>query len=231
MEKPFTGLTASVKVGGVLLAYIEGFDLDLEKDIIEILQFGAQYKEKVPAIKDWSASVDGTVALVKNGSQAKLLQAFESGNLLEIGIFLDDNTYFQGNGYVSTFHIDGAPDDKLNLSAEFAGSGATVLTLPEPPAVLATPTGLAWDTSIPGKAKWGAVDNNNGYTVQLYKNGTAQGIETVIAKNTVEYDYTSTITSAGTGNYTFKVIAKGDGTSYTDSEQSDASPVYNYTAD
>lgn len=66
-EKPFTGLTASVKIGSgdesKVLAYISGVDLNLEKEIIEILAFGMQFKEKVPAIKDWSASVDGTVAL------------------------------------------------------------------------------------------------------------------------------------------------------------------------
>ena len=43
-EKPFTGLTAKVKVGtgasAKVLAYISGVDLSLEKEIIEILAFG-----------------------------------------------------------------------------------------------------------------------------------------------------------------------------------------------
>lgn len=133
-EKAFTGLTASVKLGAnpsaEVLGYISGVNLDLEKNIIEVLQFGAQYKEKVPAIKDWSASVEGTAALVSDGSQKKLLDAFESGELLTFGIYLDETTYFQGSGYVSTFHIDAQPDDKINLSADIAGSGAVVLTLP-----------------------------------------------------------------------------------------------------
>ena len=46
-EKPFTGLTACVKVGSgesaKTLAYISGVDLNLEKDIIEILAFGMTY--------------------------------------------------------------------------------------------------------------------------------------------------------------------------------------------
>lgn len=57
-EKPFTGLTASLKIGSnsnkKTLAYVSGVDLTLEKEIIEILAFGMTYKEKVPAIKDWS---------------------------------------------------------------------------------------------------------------------------------------------------------------------------------
>ena len=134
MEKPFTGLTASIKIGTgeakEVLAYVSGVSLTLEKEIIEILSFGQKFKEKVPAIKDWSVSIDGTVALSKDGTQKKLYDAFESGEPLTVGIFLDDNTYFEGTGYVSNFNIDAAPDDKINLTSEIAGSGATTLTLP-----------------------------------------------------------------------------------------------------
>ena len=133
-EKPFTGLTASVKIGesasAEVLAYVSGVDLTLEKEIIEILAFGMKFKEKVPAIKDWSASIDGTVALATGGTQKKLYVAFESGDPLTIGIYLNETTYFEGTGYVSSFNISAAPDDKISLTSEIAGSGATTLTLP-----------------------------------------------------------------------------------------------------
>lgn len=133
-EKPFTGLTAKVKIGtstsSKVLAYISGCDLTLEKEVIEILQFGATFKEKVPAIKDWSLSIDGTVALATGGTQKELYDAFESGNALTIGMYLDDTTYFEGTGYVTSFNISAAPDDKISLTSEIAGSGATTLTLP-----------------------------------------------------------------------------------------------------
>lgn len=133
-EKPFTGLTAKVKVGtgasAKVLAYISGVDLSLEKEIIEILAFGMTYKEKVPAVKDWSASIDGTVALATGGTQKEFYDAFESGEPLTIGIYLDDTTYFEGTGYVSSFDISASPDDKISLSSEISGSGATTLTLP-----------------------------------------------------------------------------------------------------
>ena len=132
-EKPYTGLTASVKVGtgqtAKTIAYISGVDLSLEKEIIEILAFGMKYKEKVPAVKDWSASVEGTVALAAGGTQKELYDAFESGDPLTLGIYLDDTNYFEGTGYVSSVEISAAPDDKISLSAEIAGSGAVVLTL------------------------------------------------------------------------------------------------------
>lgn len=134
MEKPFTGLTASLKIGEAdaseVLAYVSGVELTLEKEIIEILSFGMTFKEKVPAIKDWSASIDGTVALAKGGTQQKLYDAFESGDPITVGIYLDDTTYFTGTGYVSSFNISASPDDKISLTSEIAGSGATTLTLP-----------------------------------------------------------------------------------------------------
>ena len=127
-EKPFTGLTASVKIGGSAsaktLAYISGVTLNLEKEIIEILAFGMTFKEKVPAVKDWSLDCDGTVALATGGTQEQLYNAFDSGDPLTIGIYLDATTYVQN------FNIDAAPDDKINLSCSIAGSGATTLTLP-----------------------------------------------------------------------------------------------------
>lgn len=133
-EKPFTGLTASLKIGSAeateVLAYVSGVDLTLEKEIIEILAFGMTFKEKVPAIKDWSISIDGTVALANGGTQKQLYDAFESGDAITVGIYLDDTTYFTGTGYVSSFNISAAPDDKISLTSEIAGSGATTLTLP-----------------------------------------------------------------------------------------------------
>ena len=139
-EAPFTGLTASIKIGTpvpsgtptlTLLGYASGCDLTLEEDIIEILQFGATFKEKVPSIKDWSLSIDGTVALAKGGSQKTLYDAFTANTKLVFGIYLDETTYFQGEGYVSSFNISAAPDDKISLTAEVAGTGAVTLTVPD----------------------------------------------------------------------------------------------------
>lgn len=129
-EKPFTGLTAKVTKGGNPIAYLSGFDLTLDQTIIDILQFGATYKEKVPAIRDWTGSVDGTAAFAADGSQNDLIDAAQNGTALTIGIYLDDDTYFTGTAYISSVNINGAPDDKINITAEFSGSGAVVFTVP-----------------------------------------------------------------------------------------------------
>ena len=129
-DTPFTGLTASVKVNNNAVAYLSGVDLSLEKEIIEIISFGTTFKEKVPAISDWSASVDGTAAFSTSGSQKVLMDEFSSGNQVTIGVYLDANTYFSGNAYIQSLEISAAPDDKVNLSCSLAGSGAVTLTMP-----------------------------------------------------------------------------------------------------
>lgn len=130
-ERPFTGLTAEIKVNDSLLGYMSGIDLTLEKTIIEILQFGSQYQEKVPAIKNWTASVDGTCAFTSGGSQHKLYQAYDNGEEITVGIFLDDNVYFEGKAYISNLNISGAPDDKMSISCDLEGNGAITFTIPE----------------------------------------------------------------------------------------------------
>ena len=130
-ERPFTGLTAEIKVNGSVLGYMSGVDLTLEKSIIEVLQFGARYQEKVPAIKNWTASVDGTAAFTSGGSQHKLYQAYENDEEITVGIFLDDNVYFEGKAYVSNLNISGAPDDKMSISCDLEGNGAVTFTIPE----------------------------------------------------------------------------------------------------
>lgn len=131
MERPYSGLTARVQLNGVTIGYINSLELNLEKDIAEILQFGAQYKEKLPTIKNWTASSEGTVAFAAGESQHKLYQAFESGEFVTLTVKLDEGVYFEGQALISSLSISGSPDDALSISVEFEGSGGIAFTLPE----------------------------------------------------------------------------------------------------
>lgn len=131
MERPYSGLTARVQLNGITIGYLNSVELNIEKDIAEILQFGAQYKEKLPTIKNWTASSEGTVAFAAGESQHKLYQAFESGEFVTLTIKLDEGVYFEGTALVKSLSISGSPDDALKISVEFEGSGAVSFTLPE----------------------------------------------------------------------------------------------------
>lgn len=178
-ERPYTGLTAEFKINNSVLGYMSGVDLTLEKTIIEILQFGARYQEKVPAIKNWTASVDGTVAFTSGGSQHKLYQAYENDEEITVGIFLDENVYFEGKAYVSNLNISGAPDDKMSISCDLEGNGAITFNIPEVYQVT-THSGVGGTISPGGKTKVSkggsfelTVTPAAGYTLdKLMDNGT-----------------------------------------------------------
>lgn len=129
-ENPYTGLTAAISVGGTTLAYMNNVELNLDRTIIEILQFGDEYKKKVPAMKNWTVSVEGTVAFDQEGGQKQLVDKYESGEEVEVQVLLKTGVYFEGNAIVASLNISGTPDEALSISAEFEGSGACTFTPP-----------------------------------------------------------------------------------------------------
>lgn len=131
MSKAYSGLTARVELNSVVIGYINSVSLSLEKDIAEVIQFGAQYKEKLPTIKNWTASSDGTVAFEAGDAQHKLYQAFESGEEVTLKVKLDESVYFEGTALIASLEINGSPDEAMNISVEFEGSGAISFTLPQ----------------------------------------------------------------------------------------------------
>lgn len=90
------------------------------------------------------------------------------------------------------------------------------LTSPVTP--LSQVTGVTLSSS--GVATWGDVSNESSYDVQLYKNGSPQGSAVNKAADTLSHDFLSAMRSAGAGNYTVRVTAKGDGVTYSDGAQS-----------
>ena len=98
---------------------------------------------------------------------------------------------------------------------------------------LPAPTNADWNDAVLGKASWNAVEYASGYSIQLYKDGTALGSAVTVT----ETNYTFTIPEPpeedadGTapsptppdnaiteaGAYSFCVTALGDGTDYSSS--------------
>jgi Listeria/Bacterioides repeat len=122
-----------------------------------------------------------------------------------------------GSTYKWDFATQTASAGTLTLFAGWQTSSATKLS---------TPGTLAWGTTTPAKATWGAVTNAGSYSVQLYKGGVASG--SAVSTTNAYYNFTSAITE--TDSYTFTVTAVGDGAAYSNSDASNASTAYSYTA-
>ncbi len=105
------------------------------------------------------------------------------------------------------------------------GNATGILTtdgtaVPVIPAVLAAPANPVWS----GKAaKWEAVTDATGYTVQLYKDGSPINGEFSVVSGTQSDDLSNTMTADG--SYTFKVRAAADNTVGLWSEESDKHTV------
>ena len=127
-ESPYTGLTAAVSVDSTPLAYMNNLELNLDRNIIEILQFGSEYKNKALGMKNWNANVEGTVAFDTTGGHKALVDAYNDGTKVSLQVLLKTGVYFEGDAYIASLSISGTPDDALTISAEFEGDGAITFT-------------------------------------------------------------------------------------------------------
>lgn len=128
----YSGVTGSISIDEIKIAHMANWSVDLTKEMIEVVSFGDDYKEKVPSIKDWSASFDGSADFIAEGGQKELHEAFESGAKVEAEFYLDDDTFLGGEAFVESLSISHAADGKADISIGLAGSGANILTLPTP---------------------------------------------------------------------------------------------------
>jgi len=135
----YTGVTGKISIkkgeaaNAVDIVHMGSFSVELSKEILEVVSFGKDYKEKVPSIKDWSASADGTADFDTAGGQKALIDAFEDGSKLEGSFYLDATTFLKGDCYVESLSIEHAADGKADISISLAGSNAVTLTVPVVP--------------------------------------------------------------------------------------------------
>lgn len=128
----YSGKTGYIKKGGAtngtIIGHMSSFSIEMSTEIIEVVAFGNTYKEKIPSIKDWSASAEGKCDFEETSGQADLIKAFEDGELLTIGFGITDKIFFEGTCYIESLSIENASDDSPTISIEFAGSNAIVFT-------------------------------------------------------------------------------------------------------
>lgn len=135
----YTGVTGSIKVAeyngntagtASALAHMANWTVNITREMIEVVSFGSSYKEKIPSIKDWSASSDGKADFDSDNGQAKLVEAFENGTKLRASFYLDENTFLEGDCYIKSLDVEHAADGAGDISISLAGSNAVELNLP-----------------------------------------------------------------------------------------------------
>lgn len=131
----YSGVTGklSIKTGSGTekdLLHMATWSVELTKKILEVPSFGQEYMEKVPSLKDWSASADGTADFATESEQKELVDAFDNGTKLTASFYLNTNTFLTGDCYVESLTIKHDSEGKADISISLAGSQAVTLTLP-----------------------------------------------------------------------------------------------------
>ena len=137
----------------------------------------------------------------------------------------EDNNGTIGNVLTSAPSATGIYWVKVSAAdtSRYAAAEATKkFTISQP---LAAPTGLTWSTTTPGQATWSAVASASGYTVQLYKDGSAQGDPVTASGTSQDFQITQA------GSYTFTVTATGSGAYSDSSESSQSTALYTVSFD
>lgn len=191
--------------GGDALLDLYGLDNDGWNDVsiptyYETNRIGLQETITTPGIKSFDVKAFVQNQLVDNGASFIF-----AGN--------NDTTNHPGDiqdfSFTCTANTDGAKT-KPHLSIDYY-----------------IPPQLTKVTSVSlsneGVASWGDVDNESGYSVQLYKDGIATGVAETKSADELGHDFLSAMRTAGTGNYTVTVTAIGDKINHSDSDASDAS--------
>ena len=88
-------------------------------------------KRKKAGIKDWSASCSGACDFVTDSSQKDLLDKFESGETVEVAFYINETTYFSGQGIIESLKIDNSAEDGPNIDISVAGTKGITSTIPE----------------------------------------------------------------------------------------------------
>ncbi len=127
------------------------------------------------------------------------------------------NLITTNGGGTYTYKVTPIGDNKLVLDGDQSGDSDNNIKAIQ----LSQVEGVALSAS--GVATWTNVSHATNYEVQLYKDGSIQGIAVTETDGVAGHDFLSDMRSAGAGAYTVKVTAKGNGTTYSNGIQSNAS--------
>lgn len=214
MVKAYSGATGAIKISGVGVMFMSGWNVNMQTATISVPTFGDTYEKTLPTINSWDASSDGAAAFSPGSGQKAMFDAYISQQRVLASLYLDNLTYVEGYVYITSFTISTAAADYGKVSCSFKGDGAPSMTV--------SPKGIRSLKALPSVAVQGettdisvflsAEDIDTGVIVLTFKNeaDTAEaGITVKTAPGVITGGYSNgVITVADTVTAgTYKVIA------------------------
>jgi len=120
------GKAGGFYAGGSLLTLISGWSLGGSIGHEEITGFGDDNVKRVPTIRDWNGSANGTLDR-SDANQAALLDQFEDGTITAVEVrFATDrgSDYWSGSGIIESFSVDSDVKGKVSVSYSIVAADA-----------------------------------------------------------------------------------------------------------
>jgi predicted secreted protein len=129
----FFSATTSTAGSSVAMTFIDSWSLNPGVNTAEVTAFGDTWEKHEPTIKNWSATVSGSLDRT-DGEQAQMLDQLEDGTLTDAHarFYISSSTvgdkYWYGAAIVESWTIDSAVKDKAAFSLNLKGNGALTYT-------------------------------------------------------------------------------------------------------
>ncbi len=103
---------------------IASWSLDIGSDMLDTTVLGVNWKTFIQGLKEWSASCDGfwKVDSDTNG-QTAMQTAYLNGTTIAVRLYVNSTNYYSGDAYVTSFSVEDAVDDTVNVTFELQGTG------------------------------------------------------------------------------------------------------------
>ena len=180
------------------------------------------------SVKDSGGTVISAISLARGTVDYQFTAEVQGTNVTGTGVTWTISGAHDAGTTIGTtdgkLTIDGAETNtSITVTATSAAdtSKSASVTVTVTQSVLPSPQSVS--LSGQGLASWTAPEDETNvvkYSVQLYKNGTAEGLAREVTKGgTYSVDLLSAMRGGGAGSYTVKVKAVGDGVTYADSPE------------
>lgn len=131
MATPLFSKQMSVYVDGSILGCATDFSLAVNKDVIEIACLGSTgAKQSVPDMYGWTVSFSGMVMTTstKTGKGYEdLMDEILNTNSSDVSVYIlpnvSTNSYYVGNGILTSVTMDGGVGSAVTYSGEITGNG------------------------------------------------------------------------------------------------------------
>ncbi|GAB6157854.1 hypothetical protein JCM39194_10540 [Desulfotomaculum varum] len=124
-----SGKSGKLVIGTNTVTEIKNWSLDLGLDTIDTTALGDEWKTFISGLKEWSASAEGSWNIAVDTMGQKVIQdAYLSGSLVSLKLYVDATHYYSGEAYISSLGIEDPVDDTVNVSFEFQGTGVLAYT-------------------------------------------------------------------------------------------------------